>query len=421
MSDIALQAKTNNKFSNPIIIIGVLFFVFGFVTWLGSVLIPYLKIVCELNDTEPYFVAFSFYISYAVMAIPSAIVLKKTGFKNGMALGLFIMAIGTLLFVPAAKLRLYGLFLTGLYIQGTGLAILQTASNPYVTILGPRESAAKRISIMGVCNGIASSLSPLILGAAILSGADDIKNKLAHVSINEKNILLKELASRIEWPYLLMMAGLLILSLLVKFSGLPEAQEEEETYNSAVHSKKSILQFPHLLIGVFTLFLYVGVEVIAGDTIINYGSYQGISFSVAKYFSSATQINMLIGYIIGIICIPKFISQEKALKMSAITGIGFALIAIFTNGYTSVVFVSLMGLANSLMWPSIWPLALEGLGKFTKIGSSLLIMAIGGGAILPILYGKFAGKINPQQAYWIVIPCYLAVLFYAVKGHKIRT
>ena len=421
MSDIALQAKTNNKLSNPIIIIGVLFFVFGFVTWLGSVLIPYLKIVCELNDTEPYFVAFSFYISYAVMAIPSAIVLKKTGFKNGMALGLFIMAIGTLLFVPAAKLRLYGLFLTGLYIQGTGLAILQTASNPYVTILGPRESAAKRISIMGVCNGIASSLSPLILGAAILSGADDIKNKLAHVSINEKNILLKELASRIEWPYLLMMAGLLILSLLVKFSGLPEAKEEEETYNSAVHSKKSILQFPHLLIGVFTLFLYVGVEVIAGDTIINYGSYQGISFSVAKYFSSATQINMLIGYIIGIICIPKFISQEKALKMSAITGIVFALIAIFTNGYTSVVFVSLMGLANSLMWPSIWPLALEGLGKFTKIGSSLLIMAIGGGAILPILYGKFAGKINPQQAYWIVIPCYLAVLFYAVKGHKIRT
>jgi len=421
MADIALQAKTNNKLSNPIIIIGVLFFVFGFVTWLGSVLIPYLKIVCELNDTEPYFVAFSFYISYAVMAIPSAIVLKKTGFKNGMALGLFIMAIGTLLFVPAAKLRLYGLFLTGLYIQGTGLAILQTASNPYVTILGPRESAAKRISIMGVCNGIASSLSPLILGAAILSGADDIKNKLAHVSINEKNILLKELASRIEWPYLLMMAGLLILSLLVKFSGLPEAQEEEETYNSAVHSKKSILQFPHLLIGVFTLFLYVGVEVIAGDTIISYGSYQGISFSVAKYFSSATQINMLIGYIIGIICIPKFISQEKALKMSAITGIGFALIAIFTNGYTSIVFVSLMGLANSLMWPSIWPLALEGLGKFTKIGSSLLIMAIGGGAILPILYGKFAGKINPQQAYWIVIPCYLAVLFYAVKGHKIRT
>ena len=416
-----VKNKKDKKLSNPIIIIGVLFFVFGFVTWLGSVLIPYLKIVCELNDTDPYFVAFSFYISYAVMAIPSAWVLSKTGFKNGMALGLFIMAIGTLLFIPAAKLRMYGLFLTGLYVQGTGLAILQTASNPYVTILGPRESAARRISIMGVCNGIASSLSPIILGAAILSGADAIKSKLAVAGATEKNNLLSELASRIEMPYLIMMFGLVALSVLVKFSGLPEAHEEEDNnIRSAGPAKRNIFQFPHLLVGVFTLFLYVGVEVIAGDTIINYGPFQGIPFSTAKYFSSATQINMLIGYIIGIICIPKFISQEKALKISALMGIVFALIAISTSGYVSIAFIALMGLANSLMWPSIWPLALEGLGRFTKIGSSLLIMAIGGGAILPLLYGKLSVKFNPQHAYWIVIPCYLAVLFYAVKGHKIR-
>jgi glucose/galactose transporter len=425
MSDIATQTpaaknKVTRKSSNPIVIIGVLFFVFGFVTWLGSVLIPYLKIVCELNDTEPYFVAFSFYISYAVMAIPSAFVLKKTGFKNGMALGLFIMAVGTLLFVPAARMRWYGLFLTGLYVQGTGLAILQTASNPYVTILGPRESAARRISIMGICNGIASSLSPLLLGAVILTGADTIRNKLAHVSIAGKNVLLKDLASRIEWPYLLMMTGLIILALLVKFSGLPEAHEEEDgLHEHTGHAKKSIFQYPHLLVGMLTLFLYVGVEVIAGDTIISYGSYQGISFSIAKYFSSATQINMLIGYIIGIVCIPKYISQEKALKLSAIAGIMFALTALFTRGYISIAFVSLMGLANSLMWPSIWPLALAGLGRHTKIGSSLLIMAIGGGAILPIIYGRLTASFNAQQAYWIVIPCYLAVLFYAVKGHKL--
>ena len=188
-----------------------------------------------------------------------------------------------------------------------------------------------------------------------------------------------------------------------------------------IFGKRNIFQFPHLLIGMFTLFLYVGVEVIAGDTIINYGPFQGIPFSTAKYFSSATQINMLIGYIIGIICIPKFISQEKALKISALMGIVFALIAISTSGYVSIAFIALMGLANSLMWPSIWPLALEGLGRFTKIGSSLLIMAIGGGAILPLLYGKLSVKFNPQHAYWIVIPCYLAVLFYAVRGHKIRT
>jgi MFS transporter, FHS family, L-fucose permease len=426
MSDVSTQAidaenRIKNKLSNPIIIIGVLFFVFGFVTWLGSVLIPYLKIVCELNDTDPYYVAFSWYISYAIMAIPSAWVLQKTGFKNGMILGLIIVAIGTILFIPAAKLRLYSLFLVGLYVQGTGLTILQTAANPYITILGPKESAARRVSIMGVCNGVASSLSPLILGAVILSGADVVRNKLVSVNAAEKNILLNDLASRIELPYLIMGIAWIGVALLIKFSGLPEAHEEDEnSINASTSSKKNIFQFPHLLIGVLTLFLYVGVEVIAGDTIINYGPFQGIPFSTAKYFSSATQVNMLIGYIIGIICIPRFISQEKALKFSAMLGILFALIAISTSGYISIAFIALMGLANSLMWPSIWPLALEGLGRFTKIGSSLLIMAIGGGAILPLLYGKLSVRFNPQHAYWIVIPCYLAVLFYAIKGHKLK-
>ena len=419
---VVTENKMKNKFSNPIVIIGVLFFVFGFVTWLGSVLIPYLKIVCELNDTDPYYVAFSWYISYAVMAIPSAWVLQKTGFKNGMILGLIIVAIGTVLFIPAARLRLYSLFLVGLYVQGTGLTILQTAANPYITILGPRESAARRVSIMGVCNGVASSLSPLILGAVILSGADVVRNKLVTVNAAEKNILLNDLASRIELPYLIMGIAWVGVALLIKFSGLPEVHEDEEenSISTSISSKKNIFQFPHLLIGALTLFLYVGVEVIAGDTIINYGPFQGIPFSTAKYFSSATQVNMLIGYIIGIICIPKFISQEKALKFSAILGIIFALTAISTSGYVSIAFIALMGLANSLMWPSIWPLALEGLGRFTKIGSSLLIMAIGGGAILPLLYGKLSVRLNPQHAYWIVIPCYLFVLFYAVKGHKLR-
>jgi glucose/galactose transporter len=317
---------------------------------------------------------------------------------------------------------LYGLFLAGLYVQGTGLAILQTAANPYITILGPPESAARRVSMMGVCNGIASSLSPLILGALILNDTDSIKSKLTGITISEKNVLLDNLASRVVIPYLVMMAVLIAVALLVKFSGLPEAHEEGEEGQSMVHTKKtSILGFPHLLIGVFTLFLYVGVEVIAGDTIINYGSFQGISLSTAKFFTSATQVNMLIGYIIGIICIPKYVSQEKALRYSALLAIIFALVAISASGYLSIAFIALLGLANSLMWPSIWPLAIAGLGKYTKLGSSFLIMAIGGGAILPLIYGHLATKFNPQQAYWMVIPCYLAVFYYAVWGHKIRT
>ncbi|MES1220728.1 MAG: glucose/galactose MFS transporter, partial [Bacteroidota bacterium] len=345
--EIPAEQSKGLKFKNPFVIIGILFFVFGFITWLGSVLIPYLKIVCELNATEPYYVAFSLYISYAIMAIPSAWLLRKIGYKNGMFIGLLIVAAGTLLFIPAAKLRLYGLFLAGLYVQGTGLAILQTAANPYITILGPPESAARRVSMMGVCNGIASSLSPIILGAVILSDTDSIKNKLTNsvITATEKNILLDGLASRVVMPYLVMMAVLVVVALLVKFSGLPEAKEEDEEGDQTIaHAKeKSILGFPHLLIGVFTLFLYVGVEVIAGDTIINYGPFQGIPLSTAKFFTSATQFSMLIGYIIGIILIPKYVSQEKALRYSAIMAIIFALTAISTNGYVSITFIALLG------------------------------------------------------------------------------
>lgn len=412
--------QSNSKRS--LLIIGVLFFVFGFVTWLGSVLIPYLKIACKLNNFESYLVAFSFYISYLVMAIPSAWVLKKTGFKKGMSLGLAIMALGVLLFIPAAIYRTYLIFLIGLFVQGAGLSVLQTASNPYVTILGPRKSAAKRISVMGICNGVAGIIAPLILGSVILDNADEIQNKLKTLNPAQEIAELNALAQRVIIPYIIVSVSLLLLSLFVYFSGLPEIDTdyEDEAVAAANSHKSSIFQFPHLLIGAFTLFLYVGVEVIAGDTIINYGSFQGIALSTARFFTSATLSAMLVGYLIGIICIPKYFSQEHALKVSAIAAILFALAAIFSSGYASVVFVALLGLTNSLMWPAIWPLAIADLGRFTKIGSSFLIMAIGGGAILPLMYGHLADRINPQNAYWIVVPCYLMILYYAVWGHKIR-
>src|SRR5664279_3278814 len=190
------------QLKRPIFIIGTLFFVFGFVTWLGSVLIPYLRIACQLNNFTSYLVAFSFYISYMVMAIPAASVLKLTGYKKGMSLGLFIMALGSSLFIPAALMRTYPIFLTGLFIQGAGLAILQTASNPYITILGPLESAARRISIMGICNGIAGVIAPLILGAIILQDADGITARIAGMAANQKNDILDSLAHRVIVPYM---------------------------------------------------------------------------------------------------------------------------------------------------------------------------------------------------------------------------
>jgi MFS transporter, FHS family, L-fucose permease len=418
LQSIPTAEKSNVK---HLFIIGLLFFVFGFVTWLGSVLIPYLKITCQLNNISSYLVAFSFYISYLLLALPSAALLKKTGYKNGMALGLLLIALGTLLFIPAAKSRTFLLFLVGQFIQGSGLAILQTAANPYVVMLGPIKSAAKRISIMGICNGVAGIIAPIILGAIILNDADQIKLKNYAFDVEKKSILLQQIANKVIAPYAFMTILLLLIAVFIYRSGLPEIDSEKEE-NATINTepkKTSIFQFPHLLMGVVALFLYVGVEVIAGDTIILYGASQGIALSTAKFFTSFTLSGMLIGYLIGIIAIPRFISQERALQVSAIVGILFCLLALATAGKISLTFIALLGLANALIYPSIWPLALNGLGSFTKIGSSLLIMAIGGGAILPLIYGRLADHFSPHQAYWMVIPCYVVILFYAVRGHRL--
>ena len=407
---------------NPVVIIGSLFFIFGFITWLNSVLIPYLKLACELNNFESYLVAFAFYIAYFVMAIPSSWVLKRTGFKKGMSVGLGIMAVGALIFIPAAMTRTYALFLLGLFVQGTGLAILQTASNPYITVIGPRESAAKRISIMGICNKLAGAIAPIILGAITLKNADSLKSRLVTMTSSQKASELDALASRVILPYIVIIVVLATLALVLSFLHLPEVDTDKEDGSSTNFSarKNSIFQFPHLWLGVLTLFLYVGAEVMAGDTIISYGASQGIPLSTAKFFTTCTLIAMIVGYIVGIIGIPKYFKQDQALKVSAIVGVFFSIIAIATHGYTSVLFIALLGLANSLMWPAIWPLAIADLGRFTKIGSSLLIMGIAGGALIPLLYGRLADVLNPRLGYMILIPIYVYIFYYATIGHKVR-
>ena len=340
-------------FLHPVAIIGSLFFIFGFITWLNSVLIPYLRIACELNNLESYLVTFAFYIAYFVMAIPSSWVLKRSGFKKGMSIGLAIMAVGALIFIPAALTRTYGLFLTGLFVQGTGLALLQTASNPYITIIGPRESAAKRISIMGICNKLAGAIAPIILGAIALKDADAIKTRVVQMTASQKAQELNALASRVIVPYIIIVLALVVLALLIFFSGLPEIDTDHEDEKTALANtnKQSIFQFPHLILGVATLFLYVGAEVIAGDTIISYGSDQGIPFSTAKFFTTCTLCAMIVGYIIGIITIPRYLKQEKALLYCAILGVFFTAGALVTHGYVSVLFIALLGLATLRSWP----------------------------------------------------------------------
>lgn len=417
-----MQSSTKSNLV-PIIILGVLFFVFGFVTWLNGTLIPYLKIACELNTFQALLVAFAFYIAYFVTALPSSWVLKKTGFKKGIMLGLLVMAVGALVFIPAAQTRTYLLFLAGLFVIGTGLSILQTAVNPYITIVGPIESAAKRISIMGICNKLAGVIAPIILGAVVLSDADSLTQELLTMDAAQKAIRLDELALRVVTPYTLMALVLVGLALMVRFSPLPEIEEEQE--EDAVHAptaseRTSILQYPNLVLGVISLFFYVGLEVVSGDTIGTYGQSQGIPLSEAKNFTAYTLGAMVVGYVIGIIAIPKYLSQAKALTYSAVVGLVFSVLVLLTDGYASVLFIALLGLANALVWPAIWPLAIHGLGKFTKTGSALLIMAIAGGALMPLVYGSLADleSIGPKNAYLILIPSYLIILYYAVKGHK---
>jgi FHS family L-fucose permease-like MFS transporter len=413
---------------NPIIIIGILFFIFGFVTWLNSVLIPYLKIACQLNTIESFLVASAFYIAYLLMAKPSAWLLKIFGFKNGMAAGLVIMAIGAVIFIPAAITRVYAIFLIGLFVQGSGLAVLQSASNPYITILGPAESAAKRISIMGIFNKSAGVLAPIALGAVVLKNIDQFTANLKTLAPAEQVTELNELASRVILPYVIIVIVLMILSVWIYFSGLPEidTDHEDDAVAAANSGKTSIFQFPHLILGVLALFLYVGTEVIAGDSIISYGVAHDIPLSTAKFFASGTLSCMVIGYIAGIIFIPKYISQQKALVYSAVLGLIFTIAALYTPKYASVSCIALLGLANSLMWPAIWPLALSGLGRFTKIGSSALVMGIAGAAVFPPIYGFIVDKNKgalglaaaSQSAYWMLVPIYLFILYYATVGYK---
>jgi glucose/galactose transporter len=423
MNNTSNAVGSTKNYWTSIAIIGILFFIFGFATWLNGILIPYLRIACELTTFQSLLVAFAFYISYFVMALPSSWVLNKTGFKNGIMVGLFIMAVGALIFIPAAMTRTYALFLGGLFVMGTGLALMQTAVNPYITIIGPRETAATRISIMGICNKIAGAVAPVILAYYILSDGDAFVAALATMTEAEKLVALDGLAARVIAPYIVIAITLVILGIMVKFSPLPEieTEPEEEAGPSVETAKTSIFQFPHLWLGALALFLYVGVEVIAGDTIIRYGMSLGIPIAQAKVYTSYTLIAMVIGYIlIGLIMVPRIISQRTALKISAILGVLFTLCAIFTQAKTSVLFVALLGFANALVWPAMWPLAIHGLGRFIKTGSSILVMMIAGGALLPLLWGKLSDVFpnHPQYAYWVCVPCYLYILYYSIWGFK---
>jgi len=415
-----MNSKSTQSNLTSLLLIGLLYSIFGFITWLNGTLISFLKTACQLNYTQASLVTFAFFISYFVMALPSSSILKKTGFKNGMGLGLLVMAGGCLLFIPAAYQRNYLLFLVGLFTQGLGLAILQTAVNPYVTIIGPIESAAQRISLMGICNKLAGFFGAIVLGTVLLDPLKQV-NKDIETAAFDKMRLLDNLAHHIITPYVILTIILILVAIFIRLSPLPDIQDDAQDEQFLQHSTRPLSSFTYLWLGALAIFAYVGVEVLAGDYIINFGTYLGVPIEYAKYLTSLVLFFMLGGYALGVFLIPKIISQELALRLNAVGGILFVLGVIFLEGKSAIFCLAFLGFFHAVMWPAIWPLAIKDLGKWTKTGSAMLIMGIAGGAVIPFIYSRWAMALHGdlQKAFLIMIPCYLYILFFAIKGHKI--
>lgn len=415
-------ASARPNVATSIAIVGVLFFLIGFFTWLNGPLITFVKLAFELSEVGAFLVLMVFYLSYFFLALPASWILRRTGMKKGLSLSLLVMAGGAALFGEFATQRWYPGALGGLFVIGSGLALLQTAINPYISILGPIETAARRIALMGICNKIAGMLAPVLIGTLVLHGIGDLDAQVQAADAVTKAALLNEFAAKIHTPYLAMAALLVVLAVAVLFSPLPEIKSSEANATPAAAGaaeRRSIFQFPHLWLGVLCLFVYVGVEVMAGDAIGTYGHGFDLPLDQTKMFTSLTLGAMLVGYVVGLLLIPKVVSQSRYLTISAVLGVVFCLGAWATHGYVSVAFVALLGFANAMMWPAIFPLAIRGLGRFTETGSALLVMGIAGGAIIPQLFAVLKQHINFQLVFvLLMVPCYLYILFYSVIGHR---
>ncbi len=412
--------KTTSEVTTGVITVGVLFFIFGFVTWLNGPLTTFVKLAFVLDDVNAFLVPMAVYLSYFFLALPASAILRRTGMKQGMALGLFVMAVGSVLFGEFTTMRQYSGTLAGLFVIGAGLSLLQTASNPYVCIIGPHESAARRIAVMGICHKFAGFLAPFVFAALVLNGVDDLEATIASAPTREgRDVLLNAFAARVHGPYMLMAALLALLGIAIARSRLPDIRpvpvDSMDPHDR--NDGSSIFAFPHLWLGVVCLFLYVGVEVMAGDAIGLYGAGFGLPLDATRFFTSYTLFAMLIGYVAGLLVIPRFISQQSYLALSAALGVVLAIGAYLTSGYASVAFIASLGFANAMMWPAIFPLAIRGLGTHTETGSAFLIMAISGGALMPYAFGLLKQHVDFQLAYLLLaVPSYLYILYYGMLG-----
>jgi fucose permease len=436
------QVRNKSTTIKSMIILALLFFIFGLVSWVNTILIPYFQLTLQLSNFQSYLVTFAFYIAYLVMAIPSSFLLNKVGYKRGMMFGLWCMALGALLFVPAAYWRIYQLFLLGLFLLGVGLAILQSAANPYVTIVGPIDSAAKRMSIVGTGNKLAGVIANLIFAAVVIRESDRvlIREIEAGAYTGESlNAALDTLIKGVITPYLVLAVALFVFGIVVRYSTLPELDPSVVNKRSTEdeNSHKSIIQYPALVLGVVAMFFHVGTQMIALGTSIQYAGTMGESLSgLARNIPSYTMFLTFIGYFLGIALIPKYLKQRNALLICASINLVLSALIITTSGTVnflgmttdiSLWYLVMMGLPNALLYAGIWPLAINRLGKYTNLGSAFLVMALSGSAIMPIVYNSFVEMNSSlsafdamKLAYWVLIPCFAYIVWYAAHGYSIK-
>ncbi len=438
------HVKDKSTTIKSMIILALLYFIFGLVSWVNTILIPYFELTLQLSRFESYLVTFAFYIAYLIMAIPSSYLLNRVGYKKGMMYGLWCMAIGALLFVPAAYWRVYQVFLLGLFLLGVGLAILQSAANPYVTIVGPIESAAKRMSIVGTGNKLAGVIANLIFAAVVIRESDRELMQQIEAGVYtgaDLDAALNTLIQGVMTPYLILGIALFIFGVVIRYSPLPDLDPSVINKQSAedVESRKSIFQYPALILGVLAMFFHIGTQMIALGTSIQYAGTMGESLAgPAQNIPSYTMLLTFAGYFIGIALIPKYLKQRNALLICASINLILSALIITTTGTVnflgmstdiSLWYLVIMGLPNALLYAGIWPLAISGLGKYTNLGSAFLVMALSGSAIMPIVYNAFFELNNAtlpafesmKYAYWILIPCFAYIVWYAAWGYRINS
>ena len=413
-----------SQFILSLVLLACLFFIFGLVSWVNATLVPYFKVACDLDTHfKSYLVTFAFNIAYLVVTIPAGVLLSKVGYKKGTLIGMLILAAGALLFLPAAVTRTYGLFLLALFTMGTAMAILQNVANPFVTIIGPQEGAIRRFSIMGICNKTAGILSPMLFAAAVIRPQDKvIMDQVASGELvgEAKELALNELVRGVIPPYLILAAFFVLFGLAFYKSAIPDINPDKRGGEESGEGteRSSIFAYPYLVLGVIALFCHLGSQQLSVNTIVGYAAEAG--YANAAIFPSFTLGCILIGYLFGVVAIPKFLSQQRALLICTVTGLILSVLVLVLPTRWSVWCLVLLGFPNSLIYAGIWPLAIKKLGKWTSLGSSLLVMALCGNALMTLLYGAVSDRIGLHGAYWLLIPCFVFMLFYAVYGHKIE-